>query len=128
MKTAAALIGLVVIAVGVMGILVPDALVTMGRYVVTPVGLYIVAIVRIGVGIVVIGASRASRFPRTLRVFGALVLVAGLTTPLFGIERSVAVLNWESAQGPAFIRLVAVLLVALGSFIVSAVRGGRRAA
>jgi hypothetical protein len=99
MKTSAVLIGLVVIAVGIMGVVAPDALVTIGRYVVTPVGLYIVAIVRIGVGLVIIGASRLSRLPRTLRVFGVLVLVAGLTTPLFGVERSVAVLDWESARG-----------------------------
>jgi hypothetical protein len=127
-KTSAGLIGLIVIVVGVIGILAPDALVTIGRYVITPVGLYIVAIVRIGVGLVFIGASGASRFPRTLRVFGAIVVVAGLATPLFGVERSVAVLNWESAQGPAFIRLVAGFVLALGSFVVYLVLGGRRAA
>ena len=128
MKTSAALIGLLMIAGGVIGILAPDGLVTIGRYVVTPAGLYIVAILRIGIGLVFIGASRASRSPKILRVFGAIAVVAGLTTPFFGVERSLAVLNWWSAQGPALSRLVAGFILAFGSFIVHAVLGGRRAA
>jgi len=65
--------------------------------------------------------------PRTLRVVGAVVLVAGLATPLFGVERTRAILDWEATHGPALIRVVAGLVLAIGGFIAFAVATGRRA-
>ena len=121
MKSLALLIGVFIITVAIVGIIAPYDLVTIGRHAVTPVGLYVVAILRIGIGLVFISVSRASRAPKTLRVVGAIVLVAGLTTPLFGSDRASVVLNWVSAQAPVFIRLGAGVVFAFGSFIMYAV-------
>ena len=127
MKSLALFIGVFIITVALVGIIAPYDLVRIGQHAVTPVGLYLVAILRIGIGLVLIGVSRASRAPKTLRVVGAIVLVAGLTTPLFGSDRASAVLNWVSAQRPVFIRLGAGVAFAFGSFIMYAVIAGRRA-
>jgi hypothetical protein len=54
------------------------------------------------------------------------VVVAGLATPLFGVERTRAVLDWESTQGTALIRVMAGLVLAIGGFIAFAVATGRR--
>ena len=54
------------------------------------------------------------------------VLLAGLATPLFGVERTRAILDWESTQGTALIRIVAGLVLAIGGFIAFAVATGRR--
>jgi hypothetical protein len=54
------------------------------------------------------------------------VLVAGLATPLFGVERTRAILDWESTQGTGLIRAVAGLALAIGGFIAFAVATGRR--
>ena len=127
MKPLALLICVFIMAIAVVGIVAPNELVTVGRHAVTPVGLYVVAILRIGIGLVFIGVSRASRVPMTLRVIRAIVVVAGLTTPFFGSDRSSAVLNWVSAQGPMVIRLGAGVALAFGCFIMWAVIAGRRA-
>ena len=127
MRTLALLIALFVMAVGLAGIFTPDSLMTVGRYVVTPLGLYAVAAFRVGIGFVLMLVARISRAPTTLRTLGAVVLIAGLATPLFGVERARAVLDWEATQGTALIRVVAGLLVALGGFIAFAVAGGRLA-
>jgi hypothetical protein len=55
-------------------------------------------------------------------------MVAGFATPLFGVDRTRAILDWEAAQGTALLRSVAVLLMAIGGSIAFAVAGGRRAA
>ena len=128
MKLIALLVALVVVAIGIVGVIMPDRLVALREYVATPAGLYTVAALRVGIGLVLIFAAAGSRVPRTLRVIGIVVLVAGLVTPLFGVERTRVVLDWEAAQGTSFIRAVAVLPLALGSFLAFAVATGRRPA
>jgi hypothetical protein len=66
--------------------------------------------------------------PRTLRAIGVVITIAGLITPLFGVERSAAIFNWFSAQGPSLVRVVAVFALALGGFILYAATPRRGAA
>jgi hypothetical protein len=128
MKSLALLVALFIMVVGVAGIFTPDSLIRVGRYVVTPVGLYAVAIFRVGIGLVLMLVARMSRAPKTLRAFGAVALVAGLATPLFGVERARAIVVWEATQGTALIRVGAGLVLAIGGFIAFAVAPGRRPA
>jgi hypothetical protein len=96
--------------------------------VLTPRGLYAIAVLRVGIGLVLMLAAPISRSPKTLRVLGAVAIVAGITTPLFGVGRARAIVDWETTQGTALLRVVAALVVALGGFIAFAVAGGRRPA
>jgi hypothetical protein len=126
MRTTALLVALFAIVVGVAGLVSPDSLITVGRYVITPVGVYAIAILRVGIGLLLILVAPISRAPKTLRAFGAVVVVAGLSTPLVGVDRIRAILEWEAVQGPAFLRAAAVVALAAGGFITFAVTGGRR--
>ena len=56
------------------------------------------------------------------------MLVAGLATPLFGMERARAVLEWEASYGAALVRVGAALAMAIGGFVAFAVGAGRRPA
>lgn len=69
-----------------------------------------------------------SRAPKTLRVLGAFVFIAGLTTPFFGVDRARAILVWEATQGTALLRVGAGLAFAIGGFIAFAVGTRRRLA
>lgn len=120
MNLLAMIVGLLVVAVGAVGMAVPDALVAIGRDLVTPTGLYVIAVVRVGIGLVLVLAASTSRMPRTLRVVGGIVIIAGLTTPMFGVDRARAVMDWWVSQGPLFTRFAAVLAVAIGGFIIYA--------
>jgi 4-amino-4-deoxy-L-arabinose transferase-like glycosyltransferase len=120
MKSLALVVACVVVALGVAGFLIPDAMVTIGQYAASPAGLYAAAALRVGIGLVLILAARESRSPWTLRIIGAAVLIVGLATPLFGVEGMRARLDWE-AQHISFLRFEAVLFVCLGGFIVSAI-------
>ena len=126
MKTLTLIIGVAVIALGVAGLVAPGVLVTIGREAVTPVGLYVVAVARVAIGLLLIGAAPASRTPRSLRVLGAIVVLGGLLTPVLGIGRARAILDWWSALGPAYLRLPAVIALAFGAFIACAVGGSPR--
>jgi hypothetical protein len=63
--------------------------------------------------------------PKTLRVIGALIVLIGLITPLFGVERARLVLDWWVAQGTTFMRLWALFPVAFGIFLIHAIVGAR---
>ena len=105
---------------GLTGVLAPDRLMTIGQYSVAPVGIYVTAALRIGIGLVLARVAPISRAPKTLRFFGVMAVIAGVTTLFLGTERAQAILEWWVAQGPAFIRLWAGLPLALGSFIAYA--------
>jgi len=81
MRSLALLVAFFIMCVGVTGIFMPDTLISVGRYVVTPNGLYGVAALRLGIGLVLILVAGVSRAPKTLRTLGAVVFVAGLQPP-----------------------------------------------
>jgi hypothetical protein len=128
MRSLAWLVALFIIVVGLVGIVAPDRLLTVGRQVVTPGGLYAIAVLRVGIGLVLMLVAPISRAPKTLRALGAVVIVAGLTTPLFGVDRARAIVDWEAAQGTALLRIGAGLVVVIGGFIAFAVAAGHRPA
>src|SRR5437762_7223518 len=100
-------IGVLLIVGGAIGVAAPDALLSLGRWVATPGGLYAVAGLRIALGVIFVLAAPASRAPRTVRVIGVVAIVAGLTTPLFGVARTRAILDWWASGGPWAMRLAA---------------------
>jgi hypothetical protein len=65
MKALAFVVGLSIIATGLAGIVAPGVLVTIGQHSVTPAGLYVVGALRIVIGLVLLGASSATRIART---------------------------------------------------------------
>ncbi len=126
------LLGLVIGAVMILGSVIsfaaPDLRLSLERSVMTPAGFYAIAALRIAIGLVFVFAAPASRAPRTVRVLGLIVIVAGLTTPWFGVARARAVLDWLANAGPLLMRLDAVVGMALGGFIVYVFRTADRRA
>jgi len=128
MKWLALFIAVVMMIAGLVGILAPDRLLALRQYVVTPVGLWVIAALRVGIGFVLIQVARISRAPGILRALGVVVIVAGFATPLFGVERSRAVLDWAATQGRAVMLVEGCVAVALGGFLAFAVAAGERPA
>jgi hypothetical protein len=118
-------------AVGIGGLVAPSGLVWIARHSVTSGAFYLIAAVRVAFGLVLVSAASASRAPRTLRIMGYVIVVAGLATALTGlvsIERARTIIDWWLQQGVGMIRVTAVVLVALGGFVAYACLPVRRAA
>ncbi|MEO8186172.1 MAG: hypothetical protein ABI580_02265 [Burkholderiaceae bacterium] len=126
LKLIASLISLAIAGLGILGIAEPAALLEFGRSLLAPPALYAVAAVRILFGALLIFVAGQSQTPRTLRVIGVFIVVAGLLTPLFGPERSAEGFSWLSSQGLNFIRTVAALPVVFGIFLVYAINARLR--
>ena len=76
------------------------------------------AALRIALGVVFVLAAPTSRAPRTVRVLGLIVIIAGLATPWFGVTRARAIMNWAASAGPLWMRFAASVAMALGGFLV----------
>jgi hypothetical protein len=123
MKLLIIVIAVFVMVVGGIAMLAPDRLFALGQFVATTTGLYVVGAIRSVIGLVLILGAPRSRAPRTFRVIGAVVVVAGLATPIFGVERTRAVLAWEADQGSASIRVGGAIAVAMGGLLAFAMKG-----
>jgi hypothetical protein len=125
-RSAALLVALFTVVVGIVGLVSPDSVTTVRRlYFATPVGLYAAAAVRVGMGLVLILFAPASRAPKTLRALGAVMCAQGLAATLFGPDRARAILEWEAMQGTALLRVGAAVALATGGFVAFAVTGHR---
>lgn len=126
MKFAALLVALFTIVVSIAGLVSPESVTTVRRmYFATPAGLFAAAAVRLAMGVVVILSAPASRAPKTLRALGAVMCVQALSATLLGPDRARSVLEWETTQGTALLRLGAAVALAAGGFMAFAVTGRR---
>jgi hypothetical protein len=126
MKLLAFALALLMICLALTGMAWPEGLVRVGHYSFTPSGVYVVAAVRLAIGLVFFLAAPASRAPRTLRIIGVIVCVAGLTIAFLSVDRASELLDWWSAKGVGFVRVAAVAVLAVGSFIAYVTAPRRR--
>lgn len=125
MRFAALPVALLSIIVGIAGIISPDGGMAVRQlYFATPGLFYAVVGVRSAMGLGLVLAASHSRWPRTLRVLGAVVCLQGLTATLLGLDHARAIMEWERMQGHALLRAGAAVALASGGFIVFAVTQG----
>jgi hypothetical protein len=121
-------IGALLILASTISFAAPDLRLQLERSVMTPAGLDVIAALRIAIGLGFLLAAPASRAPRTIRGLGLILIIAGLSTPWFGVTRAQAVHNWVAGAGPLGIRLAALVGMALGGFVVYVFRTPTRRA
>ena len=110
-------LGFIVAAVGVLAMAFPSVLLDFGRSLQSPGALYVVAVARIAFGAILVWAASNSRTPRTLLVLGIFIVIAGLVTPFFGVDRSRSIFDWWLTQGSFFARAWPIVAIAFGIFI-----------
>lgn len=120
-------ISLFVAALGALGIFSPPRLVNVVLHFQTRAGLYAAAALRLVFGAALFLAAPTSRAPEVVRIVGVIAFVAGLITPLFGLERFRRLLDWLSARGPVFIRLWASFALVFGLLLAYAIIPSLRA-
>ena len=111
---------MLVAALGAIGVVEPGTFRGIAKQFQTPSGLYAAAAFRVVLGGALVLAASTSRAPRAVRAIGVVILVAGLITPFFGLDRFRSVLAWWSAQGPIATRMWAGVALAIGCLLIYA--------
>src|SRR3954469_18944525 len=128
MKAIALLIAALMVLLGLTGVLWPEGLMQLATYSFTRNGLYVVAAVRVVLGVLLLLAARSTRTPKTVCVIGVILLVAGIGTALIPIERAQLMKEWWVERGPDTLRIVACFPLLAGIIVgISALTANRKA-
>ena len=120
MKAIAFFIAALLVLFGLTGVLWPEGLMQLAKYSFSRTGLYVVAAARVVLGGLLFFAASATRTPKTIRVIGLLVLIAGIVTAVISPERADLMKDWLIARGPDTLRIAACIPLAAGLFIAGA--------
>lgn len=92
-------------------------------------GLHVAAGMRVVTGLVLLLSASATRYPKGLRIFGVLVLLAGLGLPFIPIDSWSSLIRWWLVENLVVYRLGGGLFGMLfGAFLVHAALPKRSAA
>jgi len=115
------ILSLAIAALGAVGLISPDRLVRFAKLVQTRGGLYAAGAFRLVLGLALLLAAVSSKAPEVLRVLGVVLIIAGLATPLLGVERSRKLIAWWAGLGSGFVRAWGCIALAIGLLLVYAV-------
>jgi hypothetical protein len=117
MKTIVLFLAAVMVLFGLTGVLWPEGVTQVAKYSVNSTGLYVVAAVRIILGSLLFIGARATRMPKTLRVIGILIFLAGVSTLFMSVQRTQAIVDAMLAHGAEFFRVAACVPLIVGLLI-----------
>jgi hypothetical protein len=120
MKIIALLIASLMIFLGLIGVLWPEALMDFANYSLTATGIYVAAIVRLAIALLLFFAARATRTPKTVRIIALIILAGGLAVALISVERTQVLRDWLLGRGPDALRVAACVPLAIGFFVAGA--------
>jgi hypothetical protein len=127
MKAIALFIAALLVLFGLTGVLWPEGLMQLATYSFSKNGLYVVAAVRVILGGLLFFAASATRTPKSIRVIGLVVLIAGIAGALFSPERADLMKAWLLDRGSDTLRIAACFPLAVGIFVgLSALTKERR--
>lgn len=111
------LIAVLLILLGLTGVLWPAGLTDIAKWTFSPKGLYTGAGLRVLIGALLIVAAGATAMPKTVRVIGAIIFVAGTLTALLSVETAQRMAAWFFDNGEDRLRMLACVPLAVGLFL-----------
>jgi uncharacterized membrane protein YhfC len=114
-------VGVLILVLGAKGAIAPADFVETVTFFQSPPMLYIAAVVRVAVGVVLIVAAPASRAPVLVRALGVLITIGGLLTPFMGTDIARPILDWW-ATGLLIPRIFGIVAIGLGILVLYATR------
>ncbi|MGC1460103.1 MAG: hypothetical protein WA825_17635 [Steroidobacteraceae bacterium] len=131
MKTLAFVVGLCIAAVGVAGVLAPYGLKWIAQHFVNSDAFYVIAMVRVALGLLLVSVARKTRVPGAMRVLGYILVIAGIGTALMamlGMPLARAIINWWLQQGSVLTQVTGVVVLAIGALVAYACAPAKRTA
>jgi len=112
------IMGAFIVLIGVVGFVVPSEMKKTGSALIEKDRFFLVPIFRIVVGVLFLLAAESTKAPIFVTVVGVAMIVAGLAIPLLGKARLKALVAWFLLRGDSYIRVQALIAVALGAALI----------
>lgn len=114
--------GIVIAVLGIVGLIAPGSLIRLVSAAwQSRAGLYLAIILRLVLGLALIGAAPGSRFPDALGILGVITILAAVIASMLGFERVRRFVQWWAARPSGFGRAWGLVAAVFGVFLVYAV-------
>ena len=110
-------IGIFVICAGVVLLVSPESMRKMLTFWKQDKRIYVGVFLRILTGMIFILAAPQARFPRVIVSLGGVIVAMGILIFIIGLERAKGILSWWEKKTGSFLRLAAILILAIGALI-----------
>ena len=120
MKTTVLIVGIVIALLGLIGASRPRVLRMLVRSFRSAAMLYLAAVIRVALGIVLLIAAPGCRFTIGVYVLGVITLFSGLILPVLGKARFLALVDWWLGLSDGTIRALVSLAILYGAFLAVA--------
>ncbi|MDD5328194.1 MAG: hypothetical protein PHY02_10350 [Phycisphaerae bacterium] len=118
MDTIVKVIGTVIILIGVLSLLKPDTMKHLSTFFRQGKRIYFAGLVRLILAVVFLIAARECDVTWVIVVFGILFLISALAIFMLGAEKLRPMLDWFQNKSPLFLRVIAVIILAVGAIII----------
>lgn len=118
MSTAIQIIGIVIVAIGIVYILKPSVMNRLFEFFKKGSRLYVAAPIRLVLGIVFLLGARECKHFWVIMVLGILLLISGILVLLLGPRKLVPMIEWFQKQSEILQRVVALIVLAVGVVII----------
>ncbi|WP_228719831.1 hypothetical protein [Methylococcus geothermalis] len=123
MRLIVALFGMLIASFGAFGLIRPADFVGLVRHFwATSRGAHYAAALRLALGLALLLAAADSAYPRTLTALGYLSIAGAVIILLLGHVRLAKIIEWWAQQPETAVRLWGFLALAVGIFLIAAVR------
>jgi hypothetical protein len=117
MRKIVLLLATIMILFGLIGVFWPEGLMGLAKYSVTAKGIYVIAAVRIVLGALLLITAGATRMPKTIRVIGGIILVAGVAILFMSVQQAQSLIDGIVARGVEFFRVAACVPLIAGLLV-----------
>jgi hypothetical protein len=118
MNIIVSVIGWVLVAEGLLGIIRPHLMLEQFLGWSPDLRLYATVGSRIVIGLLLFFAAPSCRLPRVIRIIGIIMFVAGFVYIFIGASRLGSIVEWISGKPSLVIQLLYLLAIILGGFLV----------
>ena len=114
------LVGVLIAAFGVLGIVQPERLPALVRGLAAGRLLWVAVALRLGLGVIFVIAAPSCSYPWFVEFVGWLAIAAALALPVVGAQRLAALVDWWAGMGRGFTRALSLGTLWFGVALVVA--------
>ena len=114
------IIGILMIAMGLIAIIKPTILKTLIEVLNVGKRIYFIGVLRIIIAILFLLGASGCKIPQIIIAIAILILLSGLLIFAIKLEKIKAILTWWQNKSPIVVRLAALIALAFGAIIIYA--------
>lgn len=123
METVIAIIGIIILLIGVVYLIKPELLKQIMEFFKKGNRLYLGGVLRFALAVVFLLGARECGLPWVIVIFAILFLIGGVLVFVLGPNKIRPILDWWQKQSLWLIRLVALIVTAVGAVIIYSASG-----